>query len=275
MITNSPQQYKKRPRSDKGIILATPRDLNVLALAAHSHVVRVDHLRELLSQQAGGPLKNPETGLLAMSTVEDIIDRWRRAGWVAFHRVMAQEPAYLWVQKRGLEVVGLDELYRGRSPAVVRYHHYHCVLDVRLHWWWDQQDPEFRGVWLPERRLRAEATYVKNLPEDYATARIRLLKGPIPDAVMVGDDGGWVDAVEVQLTPLKPMDMEAKVERIMRAKYLDTYDDDVYVYDDVHFYVPSEAMKRHIERACSGLSDDEKERLNIYVDTAYQAFIPQ
>lgn len=263
---------QKKTRSDKGIVLATPRDLKALALAAHHYVVRLDHMREILSATPGGPLKNPETKLLALSTVEDIVDRWRRAGWVAFHRVLASEPAYLWVTKKGLRMVGLDELYKGQSPALTRYHHYHCVLAARLRWW-DQSDPELRGEWLPERRLRAEALYVERLPEDYAIGPIRLLKGPIPDAVMAGE--GWTDAIEVQLTPLKPVEMQSKVKNILKAGYHDRNTGNNYVYNEVHVYVPSEAMKRHIERACEHLdTDDDRERLSVYVDTDFQRFIP-
>jgi hypothetical protein len=269
MTTSSPQT--KKHRSDKGLVLATPRDLTSLTITAHHYVMRQDHMREILSLMAGGPLKNPETKLLAMSTVDDIIDRWRRAGWVAFHRVLASEPAYLWVTKRGLQVVGLDELYKGQSPALTRYHHYHCVSEVFLRWW-PQTDPEFRGQWLSERRLRAEALYVKHLPEYHATGRIRLLKGSIPDAVMVGE--GWTDAIEVQLTPLKPVEMQLKLEKLLRAKYQDIMDGENYLYDDIHFYVPSDVMKRHIERACTHLDPDDRERVSISVDTDFQRFLP-
>jgi hypothetical protein len=271
-MAQSPQQNKKRPRSDKGLILATERDLAALAYVAHHYIVRLDHLRELLSTAPGAPLKNPETGLLAVSTVDDIVDRWRRAGWVAYRRVLAAEPAYVWVLRRGLETVGLDELYTGKSPSLLRYHHYHCVLDVRLHWWDGRKDKSLRGQWLPERRLRAEADYVKHLPEDYATGKIRILAGAIPDAVMVGD--GWTDAIEVQLTPLKPIEMQRKVAKILRAEYREIETDKEYIFNDVHFYVPSEAMQRHVEAACSHLGKDDKERIQIHVDKAYMAFVP-
>src|SRR5260370_27527427 len=108
-------------RSDKGIILATPRDLELLPLVAHHTVVRMDHLRELLSKAPGGPMKNPETGLLGEATVKDQVSRWRRAGWIASARVLANEPSYIWLTKRGLDMFGLDELYsKGRPPSLLR-----------------------------------------------------------------------------------------------------------------------------------------------------------
>jgi hypothetical protein len=254
-------------RSDKGLVLATPRDLILLPYIAHHTIVRVDHLRSLLSKTPGAPLLHPETGLLAESTIKDQVDRWRRAGWINSARVLANEPAFLWLTKRGLRMFGLDELYpKADPPSLYRFHHYWCILDVRLNWW-DDNDPEAKGQWIPERRLRAEAMYVKRLPEDHETAKIRIDKGAIPDAVMAGD--GFCDAIEVQLTPLKPAEMKSKVDKILAATYHEVETEKRYIYNDVHFYVPSEAMKSHVETACEHLSADQKERVDILVDPAY------
>ncbi|MGH2478441.1 MAG: hypothetical protein ACRDHW_02130 [Ktedonobacteraceae bacterium] len=254
-------------RSDKGLVLATPRDRDILPSIAHHTIVRVDHLREMLSQAPGALLKHPETGLLAESTVKDQVDRWRRAGWIESGKVLADEPAYIWLTRQGLQRFGLDGLYRkNKPPSLLRFHHYWCILDVWLYWW---KDNDSRGVeeWLPERRLRAEAMWVENMPEYHEAASIRLEIGSIPDAVVVGPS--FCDAIEVQLTPLKPSEMKEKVEKILHSTYRLVETDKVYIYNNVHFYVPSDAMKRHIEAACKHLEEPEKERVHIEVDTDY------
>lgn len=254
-------------RSDKGSVLATPRDLVFLPYVAHHTVVRVDHLRELLSKLPGAPVHDIASGLLAESTVTGQIDRWRRAGWINSARVLAGQPSYLWVTKFGLHMFGLDELYKKPGPpSLLRFWHYRCVLDVRLNWW-DDDDPEARGQWIPERRLRAEAMWQKHLPEGHEIAKIRLERGSIPDAVMAGKD--FCDAIEVQLSPLKPAEMKNKVDKILQASYRDVETDREYIYNDVHFYVPSEALRRHVETACVHLSEENKKRVDVIVDPDY------
>lgn len=264
---------KDHYRSDKGLILATPRDLEVLTVCAHHTIARYDHVHELLSRQPGGPLKNPGSGL-SDATVKDQIDRWRRAGWIIYERVLAGERGYVWVTKKGLHLLGLDELYRdARPPSALRFHHYWAVLDVRLSWWGgeDDQEPE-PEEWIPERRLRAEMTNAKLRDPDHVCASIRIDPGPVPDAVVCGP--GWCNAIEVQLSPLKPGEMRKKLEKLCRATYLHVATDKVYIYNDLHFYVPNENMKRYIERAAANLSDSDKERLCIEVDTEYQRLVP-
>jgi hypothetical protein len=254
-------------RSDKGLILATPRDLFILAYIAHHWVVRYDHLKHLLSQQAGGPTKDPDS--LADSTVKDQIERWVRAGWIVYERVLAGERGYAYCTRKGLRMVGLEDLYDQKPPSALRYHHYWAVSDVRL-FWWEGESEKDQGVWIPERRLRAEMTSAKKIDPDHYFAPIRIFPGPVPDAVVSGN--GWCDAIEVQLSGLKPGEMDKKMAKLARATYRDVQTDKEYIYNDIHVYVPSESLKRSVERSVGKLSQSDQERFNIVVDPDYARF---
>lgn len=263
MKTPQPQSH----RSDKGLILATPRDLFILAYIAHHWVVRYDHLKYLLSQQAGGPMKDPD-GELADSTVKDQIERWVKAGWIVYERVLANERGYAYCTRKGLRMVGLDDLYDQKPPSGLRYHHYWAVSDVRL-FWWEGESEKDQGVWIPERRLRAESTSAKKIDPDHYFAPIRIMPGPVPDAVVSGN--GWCDAIEVQLSGLKPGEMDKKLAKLARATYRDIHDKE-YIYNDIHFYVPSDGLKRQIERSKAKLGESDQERIDVCVDADYALF---
>lgn len=261
-------KLREKHRSDKGLVLATPRDNRIITFIAHQTVCRYDHIKVLLDREPGGPTKVAEGGLQD-STVKDQIDRWRRAGWIEYSRVLANEKGYAYVTKTGLRFFGLDDLYKeARPPSQLRYHHYWAVADVCLYWW-SGTDPEYRGEWISERRLRAEVVGAK-LDPDHVFAPIRALSGSIPDAVVFGDD--FTDAIEVQLSPLKPVEMQKKLLKICHARYLDLSDNEQYVYDQIHVYVPNKAMKEHIERARKHLDADDQGRIEIYVDASYETF---
>lgn len=262
-------QQQRKVRRDKGLIQATERDLHIIAWIAHQYACRQDHLRELLSREPGASLKDPENALLAMSTLKDQIDRWRKAGWIEYERFLAHEPAWAWVTKRGLQLVGLDHLYLAKVPALVTYRHLWAINEVRL-WWYEAEDVrEDNGEveWIGERRLRAEMSIVKKHP-DHIPASIRISEGMIPDAVVVGD--GWADAVEIELTPKKPADLQEKLRRLCHSSYEEVSTGKEYIYNHVRFYVPSKAMQQHVERASMHLTDDERESVDIYLDEKLQ-----
>ncbi|MGH2478351.1 MAG: hypothetical protein ACRDHW_01650, partial [Ktedonobacteraceae bacterium] len=243
--------------------MLTPRDQTLLTIAAHHSVMRYDHVKELLGRHPGGQTKNP--GVVEDTTVKDQISRWRRAGWIVYERVLASERGYLWVTKKGLQILGLEDLYDGKAPSAMRYHHYWAVLGVRL-FWWDAED-EDPGEWIPERRLRAEITTTKRLGPDHAFAPIRMMPGPVPDAVVAGH--GWCDAVEVQLSPLKPAEMQNKLENLCAATYRKTYTGEEYIYNHIHFYAATDAIAKSIERAKEHLTDKQKAKIEVDIDPSY------
>ena len=254
-------------RSDKGLILATPRDLFILEYIAHHWIVRYDHLKYLLGRQPGGKTKEP--GELADTTVKDQIERWQRAGWIVYERVLAGERGYAYLTRKGLRMVGLDDLYNQAPPSALRYHHYWAVSDVRLYWW-DGESEKDPGVWIPERRLRAEMTSAKKIDPDHYFAPIRIFPGPVPDAVVSGN--GWCDAIEVQLSTIKPVEMDKKLLKLCRATYRNTQTDKEYIYNQIHFYVPGKGLEAQIERSKAKLSKDDQERIDVCVDADYAFF---
>ncbi len=98
------EYYDRKVRSDKGLIMATERDFYCIAWIAEQYCARGDQVRRLLSRFPNKlrPFKNGE--LIAETTTRDQISRWVRAGWVEYKRVLADEPGYCWVTKKGLQL---------------------------------------------------------------------------------------------------------------------------------------------------------------------------
>jgi len=70
----------RKVRRDKGLIMATERDLYCLLWIAGQYAARFDQIQRLLSRFPD-PYKPFKAGnLMAETTVKDIIARWQRAG---------------------------------------------------------------------------------------------------------------------------------------------------------------------------------------------------
>jgi len=142
---------------------------------------------------------------MAETTVKDQLDRWKRAGWIDYLRVLVGEPGYAWVTKRGLQLVGLDDIYTAREPASTRFNHLYAVNQVRL--WMDE-----KFTWKSERRYRSEQTAQLTKGEEL---------GPLPDGLVTTKDG--IAAIEVEISPKKPGEIKAKLVRLTRKyEYRDT-----------------------------------------------------
>src|SRR5258708_3848145 len=115
-IAHSLSPAGRKIRRDAGLVLATPRDLALLSFLGHMYAARLDHLRDLAGWQAGGVTKHE--GIISRSTLRDMVGRWERAGWVEVRRMLAGQPAWVWLSKAGLRLVGLDDLYEARPLAV-------------------------------------------------------------------------------------------------------------------------------------------------------------
>lgn len=261
-------------RRDKDQVQATPRDIEVVSYIAHMEAVRRDHLRVAFSRSPGGAMKGE---YIAESTLKDQIERYRdRAGWIEYKRYLS-EPGWCWATKKGLELVGLDLLYTARAPSPVRYHHLWAISEVRMFWYNSDDDESLDGVWISERQLRAEMAGLRrrkhmiNADEDaYAFAPVQIARGIIPDAVVAGD--GWCDAVEVELTPKKPDEIKAKLERLCTALYRKRSTGAEYLYSEIHFYVPNASMEKLVTTACEKLSSSlDPDRISVVVDEDLQA----
>lgn len=233
----------RKQRSDKGLVMATRRDLYCIAWIAEQYAARGDQIRRLLSRfiDSERPFQNGE--MIAETTMRDQISRWKRAGWIEYRRVLADEPGYAWVTRKGLQLVDLDDIYTAREPAVTRLDHLYAVNQLRL--WLDA-----KYVWQSERRWRSEATKNKK----------GKISGPIPDGVITAKHGRV--AIEAEISLKKPDDMYDKLVRLVRHS---SFGDSVF--SSVWFYVSTERIKRLIEDAAKKLADDdERGRVSVVVD---------
>src|SRR5215469_3374066 len=122
----------KKVRSDKGLIMATIRDLFCIKWIAEMYAARFDQIQKLLSRfpDKQKPFRNGQ--LIAATTTRDLIARWQRAGWIEYRRVLADGKGYAWVTKKGLALVELDEIYTAKAPALTRLNHIYAVNQIRL-----------------------------------------------------------------------------------------------------------------------------------------------
>jgi hypothetical protein len=239
----------RKTRSDKGLVMATARDLYCVGWIAEQYAARVDQIQRLLSRfpDKEKPFQNGQ--FPADTTVRDQIARWRRAGWIDFRRTLADEPGYAWATKRGLQLVGLDDIFTAREPASTRLNHIYAVNQLRL---W--MDGRYNNSWVSERRYKSEQFK-------------RLKKGEklevIPDGLITKDDG--VIAIEAELTAKKPADVYAKLARLIH-RYESTGLAFEAAFPLIWFYVPNESMKKLILSAIGDLrNDDEKRRVAVGV----------
>jgi hypothetical protein len=248
----------RKPRRDLGSILATARDLILIAWIAHMHVVRLDHLRWLMSLNAGGPMRGQQ---LALSTVDDQIRRWRTAGWVVCERFLANQPQWVWVTAKGLRLVSLDDLYDARKPpSEIMFKHSHGVNAVRLFAWAKYLD--VGDTWISERQLLAEQMGAKMA--SVPLAPIQLMKGSaVPDALVLDHEDATVDAIEVERTPKEKDRLERKLSRLIDTEYWSQAEGREYVVNTIHYYVPTEAMRDLVLRARATL--DESDQANVKV----------
>lgn len=236
---------RRKTRSDKGLIMATERDVYVLAWISEQYAVRFDQIQKLLARfpDKDKPFRNGK--FPAATTVRDQLARWKAAGWIEYERALGAGNSWAWATKKGLGMVDLDEIYKARRPADTRIKHCFAVNNVRL--WMDR-----RYTWISERRLRSEIVVKKG-------EKI----GAIPDAMIVHPKQGRV-AIEVQISPLKPAEMFVKVRNLVR-EYHSTAETIGYEakYPTIWFYVPSEGLKDAVEEAIEGLRDDEQKRVSV------------
>jgi hypothetical protein len=237
---------ERKQRSDKGLIMATRRDLYCIKWIAEQYAAKFDQIQKLLSRFPDGnkPFKNGK--LIAETTTKDLIARWQRAGWVEYKRVLADGRGFAWATKKGLALVDLDETFTARVPAPTRLAHIYAVNQVRL--WMDLQGFE----WTSERCYRA--TLEKGKKGETT--------GPIPDAVVMSSKFGKI-AIEVELTSKKPAELFDKLVHLVRATAMDTQSlRYTSTFPVVWFYVPDEKIKGLVESARSGLQEREQGRVS-------------
>lgn len=137
-------------RSDYGQVRATPRDLELLGWIGEQFAVNTDQLKSLVNRWKR--LNEPEWGEASIGdeTVRYILKRWAKAGWVEHRKLLARQPAWVWLSKAGLNDFHLP--YPVHTPAVGRLSHIYHVNMVRLYI--EHRLPEAR--WVSERQINVE-----------------------------------------------------------------------------------------------------------------------
>lgn len=165
----------RKKRSDKGSIKITDRDLSVLRFIGEQYAVRQDQLARLL--------KRPAEGALSESATRAVVSRWEKASLSDSRKVIADEPKFIWLTRRGLDEVGLS--FKPWAPTAVSLAHIFWTNQVRMH----TEDRHPHSSWRSERELRKG-----RVMQSISTAQAHEVDAEIhlPEGIV---------AVEVELTP--------------------------------------------------------------------------
>jgi len=240
------EERKRRTRSDKGLIIPMERDEYVMAWIGEQWAARFDQIQRLLGKFAdpSKPFRNGE--FPADTTVRDQLARWQKAGWIEYVRSIYAKNSWAWVTRKGLRFVDLDEIYTAKRPADTRLNHIFAVNNVRMFL-------QEKYTWISERRLRSESPKNKK----------GVSTGPIADGLIIHPRSGRI-GIEVQISALKPAEMERKLRDLVWFKYLDPVTlHDGYKYPTIWFYTHSESIKASIEAAREKLSQSDQNRIAV------------
>ena len=182
----------RKERSDKGSIKITERDLSVLSFIGQQYAVRADQLARLL--------KRPAEGALSESATRAVIARWEKAGLAASRKVIADEPRFVWLTRKGLGEVGLS--FKSWTPTVASLAHIFWTNQVRMH----TEDRHPAASWRSERELRKGRVMqsISTATAHEVDAEIHLPQGVV--------------AVEVELTA-KSVDRRRSIMSEVASRY--------------------------------------------------------
>lgn len=213
----------RKERSDKGSIKVTERDLSVLRFIGEQYAVRHDQLARLL--------KRPAEGALSESGTRAVVSRWEKAGLTDSRKVIADEPKFIWLTRKGLDEVGLS--FKPWAPTAASLAHIFWTNQVRMHT--EERHPQ--SSWRSERELR-KGRVMQSISTGQAhevDAEIHLAEGIV--------------AVEVELTA-----KSADRRRSIMAEV-------VQRYATVWYFAPTNVASLLQE---SALSVPGRERVRIY-----------
>ncbi len=224
-----------KTRHDKGSIKANDRDIILLTWIAEQYACRFDNVVDL-ARSYPGPGANPEG--ISESAVRQVVDRWRRAGWVGYRQMLAGDPPWIWLTREGLAAYDLTQ-FKAAPPAISRLHHIHAINAVRL-------DIEMEDdTWISERMIRA------GMYEPPQTEKVK----HIPDGILKTDEGDY--AIEVEIRQKKPADIYHKMYALIHAWDQQTFH---YGYASIRYYTPDPRIAKALEIARAGHAEHYAER---------------
>ncbi len=189
----------KSPRAHKGQIMIMPRDAVTLKWIGEQYAVRLDQVQQLLGRDPQKPTNQP--GLLHSKTAWRVMKRWETAGYVASRSVLARQPLWLWLTAKGLDEFGLAS--KPLVPKAGNIDHLYWTNQVRL--FCEKTYPD--DTWVSERSLRRGQPPQKG-------SRPHVADGEL---VRRYAHGTFAIAIEVELTPKKPADIEEILHQLART----------------------------------------------------------
>lgn len=225
MAAQEPAKKQRRPRHDTGSVKATPRDTIVLPWIGEMYAVRFDQVVDLVARYPG-PGVAPSG--LSESAVRQVVDRWRRAGWIGYQQFLANAPPWLWLTRAGLAAFDLSN-YKPIPPAISRLRHIHLVNTARL------QIERSEDTWISERAIRSGL---------YAVPQLVRETRHVPDGILCTPTGDF--CIEIELTQKKPTELAQKMQAVLLATKPDTY---TPAYEAIWYYTPDPRIKKALEAA--------------------------
>lgn len=179
----------RKGRSDQGSVHLTDRDLMALRWIAQQYAVRLDQLQRLLGRDAGPGAKEEEW--ISENAVRLVVARWKRIRLALYKKFTVEDPGWVWLTAHGLRELGHP--FKFYEPSLWQLEHLFMINEIRL--MLEEEQPA--GRWKSERELRAGISYAH---------------APSHQVDGLWTTGEGVTAIEVELTPKKP----AEVDRILR-----------------------------------------------------------
>jgi len=152
----------KKLRLDAGISEWTPRDLYCWEWIADQRAIRYDQLRRILARESVASEELKDEALLSMSRTTQTIKRWAKSKLVRYEPVLARQPGWIWLTKKGLEEAG-SEYTSAEAPAPGSVTHLYLINEVRL--WLEDSHQENECFWTSERWLQHQRDTLKKKGE--------------------------------------------------------------------------------------------------------------
>lgn len=129
-------------RADKGVVRLTDRDIASLRWVGEQYAIRIDQLALLLGRPANA---------VSDSTARGVVSRWVRGGLAEYRKLIAGEPGFVWLTRRGLRHIDLP--FKPWEPSAAVLNHIYWVNQVRF----SVENRHEGSKWRSERELRQGA----------------------------------------------------------------------------------------------------------------------
>jgi hypothetical protein len=209
----------------------TDRDWHVLAWVGEQYAARLDHVQYQLGQDAGRGAKIE--GQISQNAARLVVARWKRLGLADYKKILASEPAWIWLTAKGIHE--LDLSFKFYTPSLARLEHLSAVNRVRI--FLEKQHPD--AVWYSEREYRADMVYEKGVSFPH-----------IPDGILETEKGDV--AIEVELNVKKPAELRESLQELAES------------YHEVWYFANKE-IGAALDAARKKLDPTLAERISIYI----------